>query len=300
MATPNPTRSSSSADGRQLPLPLAWYSEDGFRRALHAHGARRIRQVRFKSNRTRMISLSGDGVSLNVHNCFRIADADVIDAVVTFIRAPRRSVEYREAVSRLRMWWGAVRGTLPASVRSSLHLAKGCCGTPDQLEYLANLYRRINVERFDAWLPDPPRIRLSSKMSSRFGHVEYVWKGEKRWVEEIALNIDLMLAGNERHLFETLVHEMAHIEAWLAYGHRHHGAIWRAVAKRVGCEATACTEVEIRRRSGSGLPITRIPKVDERWLPLPRAVSPTRRAREGASVPGGRRIAARAGGPRRR
>jgi hypothetical protein len=270
MATPRPFRSNGSVDHRQLSLPLAWYSEDGFRRVLHAQGARRIRRVRFKPNRTRIISLSRDGLSLNVHDCFRIADADAIDAVVTFIRAPRSSPEFREAVARLRLWWLAVRGTLPGSDPAVALLRGGGAGTPDQLEYLADLYRRINEERFDGRLPDPPRIRLSSKMSSRFGHVEYVWRGERRWVEEIALNIDLMLAGNEKHLFDTLVHEMAHLEAWLEHGHRHHGPVWRAIAERVGCEPTACTAVQIRRRRrGSLIPVTRIPKVDERWLRLP-------------------------------
>jgi hypothetical protein len=270
------TRSTRSSSADERPLPLAWYSEDGFRRALHYQGARRIKRVRFKQNRSRLISLSRDGISLNVHDCFRIADADVIDAVVTFVRAPRQSDEYREAVGRLRTWWSAVRGTLPE--RRGSHLARGCCGTPEQLKYLARLYRRINDERFDGRLPDPPRIRLSSKMSSRFGHVEYVWKGERRWVEEIALNIDLMLAGNEKHLFDTLVHEMAHVEAWLEHGHRFHGAVWRQIAARVGCEPTACTEVRIRRRRGSTIPITRIPKVNERWLRLPMRQAARRRS----------------------
>lgn len=92
-------------DDHQLSLAIAWLSEDAFADAMHERGAVAIRRVRFKPNRSRMISLSSDRRSLNIHECFRAASRDVLDAVAVFIRAPVRSSDYRDAVQRMRAWW---------------------------------------------------------------------------------------------------------------------------------------------------------------------------------------------------
>lgn len=248
-------------DDHQLSLAVAWLSEDAFADAMHERGAFAVRRVRFKPNRSRMISLSGDRRSLNVHECFRAASSDVLDAVATFIRAPARSAEYRGAVQRMRAWWdgqvrfehhGASNGLRP----------RACCATREQREFLARTYARLNATRFGGFLPDGIPIRLSNRMSRRFGHVYYgAGLDGRRLIEEIALNVDLMIEGNEMHLLDTLLHEMAHAEAWLVHGHREHGAAWRTVALRVGCEARACSAVRIRRRRGAHTPITRVPRL---------------------------------------
>ncbi|MGH7504539.1 MAG: SprT-like domain-containing protein, partial [Longimicrobiales bacterium] len=60
---------------------------------------------------------------------------------------------------------------------------------------------------------------------------------------------------------DTLLHEMAHAEAWLLHAHREHGRPWRTVARRVGCEARACSTVRIRRRRRRERPAETVPNV---------------------------------------
>jgi predicted SprT family Zn-dependent metalloprotease len=73
-----------------------------------------------------------------------------------------------------------------------------------------------------------------------------------------ALNVDLMLETKEQALVDTLLNDMAHAEAWLMHGHRGHGGVWRAIARRVGCEARACSDMRIRRRRRN-TDLTRVP-----------------------------------------
>lgn len=256
----NARRRRKAADDHQLILQLAWLSEEDFAEALQERGASAIRRVRFKPNRTRMVSLSGDRRALNIHDCFRAATRDVLDAVAAFVRLPSRSPEYRSAIKRMRAWWdGQVRvedengnGARPRS----------CCATPEQRDFLTRTYERLNRTRFGGRLPYDIPLRLSNRMSRRFGHVYYATaRGGARVIEEVALNVDLMMEGNEAHLLDTLLHEMAHAEAWIEHGHKDHGEPWRDVARRVGCEAKACSFVRIRRRRGSKTPVTRVPRL---------------------------------------
>jgi hypothetical protein len=157
----------------------------------------------------------------------------------------------------MRAWWDGQavahddgNGTAPR--------APACCGTEEQRTFLRTLYTRMNAERFGGDLPRDVSLRLSSRMKRRFGHVQYGRNGG-RTVEEIALNVDLLLPGNERHLLDTLLHEMAHVEAWLVHGHREHGPVWRAIARRVDCEPRACSRVRIRRRRRSDAPAGVVP-----------------------------------------
>src|SRR5690606_18674846 len=171
---------------------------------------------------------------------------------------PPRTAQFREAVSRMRRWWDgqiALEPPDPASLRP-----RPCCATPGQRSALRRLYHRLHRERFRGRLPDDITLRLSDRMSRRLGHVHYAQCRDGRYVEEIALNVDLMIPGNERHLVDTLLHEMAHVEAWLRHGQREHGPVWKAIARRVGCEDRACTHVRIRRRRGRK-PVTTVPRV---------------------------------------
>jgi hypothetical protein len=266
-------------DEHQLTLPLAWFTEEEFAHALRLRGAFTIRQVRFKPNRTRMISLSGDRRSLNIHNCFRVATHEVLDAVAAFVRQPSHSADYRAAIRVMRAWWDETahleehRGPLA-------DLRRACCATQDQRDFLRRTYERLNRTRFGGRLPADLTIRLSNRMRRRFGHVYYAnARGGERTIEEIALNVDLMMEGNESHLLDTLLHEMSHVEAWLVHGHREHGEDWRRIAERVGCEAKACSYVRIRRRRGASTPVTRVPRLPlsvVSTIPLPAA------AKEGA------------------
>ena len=228
----------------QLTLPLAHLDESAMLAALRARGALRLQKVRFKRNRSRMISLSADHSALNLQECFRAAPGEVLDAVAVFVRSPTHNAEVRRAVARMRRWWDGQEGEEREAAAPA-----ASCATPEQAASLAALYRRLNTTYFAGRLPPELPLRASDRMSSRFGHIQYARRNGRREVTEIALNIDLFLRGNERHLAETLLHEMAHAEAWLVHGERGHGAVWRSIAHRVGCEARALSGVRIRRRS---------------------------------------------------
>lgn len=238
-------RRGKGTDEAQLGLPLAWLEPDQMIGALRLRGVNGIERVRFKPNRSRLISLSADHRSLNLHECFRGAPEPVLDAIAGFLRAANGSAEQRNAVHVMRRWTEgqtADREDAPVRHRTS-------AGTPAQQRFLLDAYRRLNRHLFDSRLPDVIPLRLSRRMARRFGHVEYRrTRGTAREIGELALNIDLLIRGNERHLLDTLLHEMAHVEAWVVHGYRGHGAIWRRAAHRVGCEVRALSWVRIRKK----------------------------------------------------
>ncbi|MGH7447396.1 MAG: SprT-like domain-containing protein [Longimicrobiales bacterium] len=261
--TPRRRRTRQVDSDHQLSLQLSWLTEDELLGALRGRGAAFLRDVRFRPNRSRLISLSADRRRLNLHECFRAAPARVIDAVASFTMAPARSRAFRDAIEQMREWHeGQV-------AEYGLGDSIASCGTDKQRRYLESVYSSLNASHFRGALPDPLPIRLSDRMSRRFGHVSYArtTRGDRK-VAEIALNIDLLLPGNERALLDTLLHEMAHVEAWLVHSHREHGRIWRDVARRVGCEAKACTHMRLRRRRSTA------PVVDVPVLHLPCAPQP--------------------------
>jgi len=65
---------------------------------------------------------------------------------------------------------------------------------------------------------------------------------------EIALNRDLMARENRAERVDTLLHEMAHAAAYLYDGDAGHGPAWRRWARRVGCDARACSDALIQPR----------------------------------------------------
>jgi hypothetical protein len=270
---PRRTRSRRAHSDQQLSLSLSWLTEEEILGALRVRGLAFVHEVRFRPNRSRLISLSADRRRLNLHECFRAAPGRVLDAVTAFATAPARSRAFREAVEQMREWHeGQV-------AEYGLGEPLTSCGTPDQLKYLTRVYEQLNGSHFQGALPRQLPIRLSDRMSRRFGHVSYARTVQgQRKVAELALNIDLLLPGNERALVDTLLHEMAHIEAWLVYGHREHGRTWREVARRVGCEAKACTHMRLKRRRAGG-EVTHVPAL--RLPAAPQAAPPTKSAGSG-------------------
>ena len=237
-------------DESQLALPLAWLGSDDFIRLLEARGVNGIARVRFKPNRSRLISLSMDHRALNLHECFRGAPDPVLDAIATFLAAPHGSAGQRTAVRVMRVW---SEGQAPEDPADRPLRLRASAGTPAQQQFLLEAYRQLNRCLFGDRLPDRIPLRLSHRMARRFGHVEYRRvRGEAREIAELALNADLLIAGNERHLLDTLLHEMAHVEAWVIHGHRGHGAVWRRCARRLGCEVRALSWVRIRRPRNAG------------------------------------------------
>ena len=245
-------------------------SAEQFLSALSRRRAR-VARVRFKQNRAQIIALGKDGRTLHLHTCFQSAPDDVLDAVAAFLKASPRSFEYRDAIRKLREYWqfqGEQAGWLVEDDSAVLQSVRElpCSGTREQRAFLRDAYSRFNQLYFDGRLPEDFPIRISERMASRFGHMRYhVTRAGQRIVLELAINHNLFLAGNEANLLDTLLHEMTHVEAWLQHGHRGHGPIWKSIARRVGCEALACSARIIRRRRRGSPPLERVP--DRSWLP---------------------------------
>jgi hypothetical protein len=274
------TRRSSRALQLQLDFaaqPQLLSTED-LRRALARRGCRRLTAVRFKKNRGRIVSLSKDGSTLNIHACYQEATEEAMNAVVTFLKAGRRSWAYREAVRAMREFFDAHAGKYVAlSGEEEDHRVTRdvqrlpCVGTAAQRTFVRDVYARYNQIHFGATLPSSVRIRLSERMKSRLGHVRYhTTSAGERVVLEMALNIHLMLPRNEEALLDTILHEMTHMEAWLVHSERAHALQWKLIANRVGCEARACSTQSIRRRR-QRIPITEVP--GRHWMPDVQVVS---------------------------
>lgn len=247
------------------------FTTDALLRTLARRGCRRLEDLRFKKNRGRIISLSKDGRTLHVHACFQDATDDVVNAVVTFLKAGRRSYAYRESIRVMRQYFEEHgQKYAPITAEEEDHRLKRdidrlpCAGNSEQRAFIREAYSRYNNALFGSKLPNV-KLRFSDRMRSRLGHIRYhTTSAGERIVLELALNIHLMLPGNEYILLDTLLHEMTHMEAWLAHGERAHGADWKSIARRVGCEATACSTQPIRRRR-KGKPVICVP--DRRFLP---------------------------------
>lgn len=215
---------------------------DPLLKALRRHGSR-IRDVRYRDNRSVLLSVSRDGRTLNSHSCFRDPPPPVLEAIVQFVVSRRRSDAQREAVEVLRGWDGARQALAQVRRRRPRR-----CPQVDGpgTEPLRRLFDGYNRTRFGGRLPRIG-LRISRRMTRSLGTITYATRGG-RAVRDIAISADLMLARNRQALEDTLLHEMAHAEAWLEHGHRGHGAPWRGIAERVGCTPRACTNVRIQRR----------------------------------------------------
>lgn len=207
---------------------------------LMARGSR-IRRVRYRENRSVLLSVSRDGRTLNSHACFRGAPAPILRAIAAALteRGARRS----QALRRIRAWEGTRRGLERARRRSRPR--RSASGTAPALQ---ELYDGLNRTAFGGRLPVIP-LRVSTRMTRALGTIAYVGNGSgERGVREIAIAADLLRATNREALEDTLLHEMAHAEAWLVHAHRGHGVPWKRVARRVGCRPRARTDSPIEGR----------------------------------------------------
>lgn len=243
-----------------------------FLHELHVRGAKRLRCVRFRQNRSTIWSLTSGGTVLNVHAAYRSAPAPILDAFATLATAKStRSHAWKTATERLRSW-PELEEALSALRRRHQERASttasgtptSCCGTPEQREYLRSLYTYFNHTRFAGVLPADLPVRLSNRMRSALGHMlpgEH--PGGERRVIEIALNVDLMLPGNGAERADTLLHEMAHVADYLESGGRGHGRSWKEWARHVGCRPTTLYDRPVRfrrRRSDSVLRVPPLPQ----------------------------------------
>ncbi len=298
-------------------------THERFLAELRRRGADSIRRVVFRNNRTRLLSISRDRVTLNVHVCFLSAPADVLDAVARFVTADPRTAAHRRAVAALRAWPGVEDGLSAARARRPARPSSrpiDCCASPEQRAFLRELYARLNASRFGGRLPADLPLRVSARMARRLGQVRFDGGGggapvgagraagagagngvdfpgsaapalappAARRIIDLALSADLFVDGNERELLDTMLHEMAHVEAYLVHGHKGHGGPWKAVARRVGCEARACTRRRIhRRRRGAPIPmrVPDLPGMGARPAPAPQRQTPPRPERRREAPP---------------
>ncbi len=246
---------------------------DDFLAALHERGARRIRCVRFRANRSTVWSLTQRGTVLNVHAVFSRADDEILESFATLAREGHAESRRGRSASAAIMSWPPLHDEI-ARLRKE-HSAErrttgrsSCCGTPEQRSYLRALYDYFNQTRFGGALPSDIPVRLSDRMRSSLGHMRIDEDSDDgRRVAEIALNLDLMLEGNGAERADTLLHEMAHAADYLESGHAGHGPSWKAWARRVGCRPTTLYDRPVRRRRPRNRPLQRVP-------PLPASLSP--------------------------
>jgi len=222
----------------------------------------RLSRVSFRENRSVVWSLTQHATVLNLHSAYGSAPPELLDAFAVLVRAGGvRSKATRLAASTINEWpvvWKAIEVT---RATSKPRATTACCGTPEQRAYLRALYRYFNVTRFDGQLPDGVPVRLSNRMDSSLGHMLPGSDDDegKRWVAEIALNVDLMLERNGAERIDTLIHEMAHVADYLESGSRGHGESWRNWARRSGCRPERLYERPVRRRRRRRDRVTRVP-----------------------------------------
>lgn len=253
-------------------------SEDTLR-ALIDRGARRLKKVNFRANRSTIWSLTQDGRVLNLHVAYRRAPASILDAFAVIVRGRGwRTAAVREASRKVQEWPGlepvleAVRRSHEQRARRSAGDCDAnaeithCCATPAQRRYLRALYRYLNSTRFEGLLPYDVPVRLSNRMSASLGHmVPGMDRRRGRHIVEIALNVDLMLGGNGAERMDTLLHEMAHVADYLFDGELGHGPSWKKWARHAGCRAETRYERPVVRRRRRQEDVTRVP-------PLPPAL----------------------------
>jgi len=247
-----------------------------FLRELHRHGVRRVSRVAYRKNRNTIWSLTQRGTVLNVHEIFRLAPPEILRAFAVIANQGGLSSRAAEAASRTISDWPVLNAAIEAArseyderratascdgVGSVTH----CCATPAQRAYVRALYAYFNRTRCGSMLPEAIPVRLSKRMTSALGHMLPGEHGGKRYVVEIALNVDLLLAGNGAERVDTLLHEMAHAADYLLTGTKGHGKSWREWAARVGCAPEMTYERPVRRRRRRRDAVTRVP-------PLPHAL----------------------------
>lgn len=224
---------------------------------LQARGST-IRRVRYRENRTVLLSVSRDGRTLNGHACFRNAPPRIVEAIATAVTRRNHRARKR-ALEILREWDGTRVGLSRAR---ALKPARRRRVNGGETTALRALFRRLNHEQFDGWLPEIP-LRVSRRMTRSLGTVRYgegagggrtsaapvgIDHGGRR-VIEIAISADLLRPPNLALLRDTLLHEMAHAEAWLRHGHRGHGRVWKIIARRIGCRPRAVHDVRVEGRT---------------------------------------------------
>ncbi|MHC4925578.1 MAG: SprT family zinc-dependent metalloprotease [Planctomycetota bacterium] len=231
-----------------------------------------------RSNRSTIWSLTQNATVLNLHRGYAVAPAEVLDAFAIIVKEKGRDTEPVAGAREVVRDWPGLAPFLEEAMalqagrrRAQARCEDGgglthCCGTPEQRAYLKALYHYFNHTRFGGGLPPDIPLRLSNRMTSALGHMlPGHLQDERRYVAEIALNVDLLLPGNGAERIDTLLHEMAHAADYLRNGERGHGASWREWARAVGCRPHREYHRPVMRRRRRRDVVSRVP-------PLPMAL----------------------------
>lgn len=258
---------------------LSNVTEERFVAELRSRGVTHITTVRFKENRRTLISPGRDGKSLNVHVGYRQATREMFDYFATLLKDRGRRTYEAQAASSFLLRYPPVQRALDAvrkekgrrdSLRS-LTRGRGAprvgpnAATPAQQQYLEAFYRHLNDAHFEGRLPNDIPLRLSKGAKSAYGWVK-PWTDPadgQRKIGEIALHMDLMREENDAERLDTMLHEMAHVAAWIFDGDRGHGRHWKRWARRAGCSAERCAQERITKREDRRMRVTRVPPLPE-------------------------------------
>ena len=215
----------------------------------------------WRTNASRLVSISRDGERLYLNEAFRHAPGPVLDAVAGFAAAALSGCRDREAAAIIRSWSSGTGRKRILEVARRARAARGrggtkargapavrrCGGTPDQSALLRTLFGALNRDRFSGVLDTTPLV-WSYRMTRTLGNCRMVRAAGARRIIDIGMNPSLLLAGNEAQLRDTLVHEMAHAHAWITCGDRGHGPAWKAIAGEAGCDPRSCCKDPLRLR----------------------------------------------------
>lgn len=241
------------------------HTEEELLRRFRSQGAARLERVTFRRNRSTIWSLTRGGRALNLHEALRAAPEEVVTALGLLAREGGRGRRARRAAERVRAWrplTEAVRRIRreDAGEEGGGRALPACAGTAEQGAWLRDAYAHFNRTRFGGRLPADLPLRFSRRMTRSLGHMRPAVDAEGgRVAREIALNLDLLLPGNDAELVDTLLHEMAHVADWLVDGERRHGATWRRWAARAGCTPRTRHHGGFRRRRPRSAEVRRVP-----------------------------------------
>ena len=166
---------------------------------LRSMGLVGIHACRLTRNRT--VAVSFRAGELRVHQDFRAAPPEILEALVTFVCGRRRS-ERRAAQARL------VAYPITAPTSAAMRRPEQTAPADEPLaRKLSEWHGRYNAEHFAGTLRDIP-IRVSRRMRSRLGH--YTAASPTGEVAEIVISRRHARRHGLEEALGTLLHEMVH------------------------------------------------------------------------------------------
>jgi hypothetical protein len=240
-----------------LTVPPERWTAETLADALRARGVSPLRTVVFP--KSRRVAYHYSLGALKLSPCFRTAPDSVIDDLAVVLTAPSRRgrVEPFHIVAAK----SYVMEFVTAMVMSLPPKPTRCDGSPAQRQSLAASYATLNAKHFGGCLPADMPLRWSSRLVRTVGIFAAVGGGQDRRAGGIVMSLALALPGNPAVYRDTLLHEMAHAEAWLIDGDGGHGGAWQRVARRVGARVVKCGRTRLPERPVAGVSVRDVPPV---------------------------------------